>query len=526
MNKKSMFCLFLTIALLFSLSFIVFAEGNMPIGSINTGEMDMIPGKSVEKLAYGMAPENVYPFVYTGSPPSLHLNIDTSGCAVGKMYVFDKDTEEVIPIGNDTVEMYACTKDYLFYTTNDGRIFQTDYSGSFFVCLYATEQNEISKLISFGEYLYFIKGGNSVVIINTASNETSVVLSGYPVSSVFMFDDNQMIWRNEAGEPNYYNIDTGNNIVLANEHMVNCLVSLYIAPELDDAGTAVSINAIDSLANDVSFPLPEYPANPGYGLGVDNVLSRFTIRYAGSGECDGFAKYAHDRYLHIEDENRDTPSWEVNGINTEDHCDGIPFNSASVVVDFFESLHKGAFVRYTTNTDETPWDGRHSIVFDKIDPDNTGVWVYECNQDFQNGVGYRKYTFSQIFGQYSGTLYYVTHSFGNQMTFDNSSYHKVFCNRCDGYLRQAHPSRQSIIATKNTHTTSYSCCGGSQILSHTAVRQTAVNSTLNHRIYYSCCSGYVTESHSYSSGTCTVCGYTRGGSIVEPVGEDLECERA
>ena len=500
----------------------VYADGNISIGSITTDEMNVIPGKSNEKMAYGMAPDNIFPFVYKGYAPAETLDIDTNVCVIGSLYIFDIVSKELtnLQIGNETLECYASSKDHLYCVTVDGKIIKTDYSGSFFEYIYTSEENESYRPVVFGEYLSFIEGGNSIVIINTTTKEAETVLSGHTFSSMFMFDDNKIIWRDENGIPNYYNLTSDENTVLGNEYGVNCIIAPYISFETDEEETENSTYTLinfDPNTNDVSFPLPEYPAVPGTGFVPSTVLSYFTTNYAWSNECDGFAKYAHDRFLHIEDWSRQGPSWVANTATNPDYHENWQFASIESMKTFFASLTKGAFVRYVSVNDQTPSNGTHSIVFDRVDSSGLGIWVYECNQDGQCGVGYQYYPFTTIFGHYIRALYYVDHNFSTQKVFENASYHKYDCENCDGYLRQLHSNSQSVIVTQQVHNTNYSCCGVTKVSSHTAVRQSVATSTQNHRIYYSCCSGYITAVHSFSSGVCTVCGYVKGSNVVEPV---------
>lgn len=508
--------------LILRLFFVVYADGNISIGSITADEMDVIPGKSIGKLAYGMAPDNIFPFVYKGYTPAETLDIDTNICVIGTLYVFDMGTNELsqIQMANETLECYASSKDYLYCITVDGKILKTDYTGSFFECIYTSEVTDIYRPVVFGNYLAFIEGGNCIVIINTTTNEVESVASGYTVSSMFMFDDDKIIWRDEDGVPNYYNLTSEENTVLGNEYEVNCIISPYISCGADEEETENSTCTLinfDPDTNDVSIPLPEYSAVPGTGFVLNNALTHFTDNYASSNECDGFAKYAHDRFLHIEDWSRPGPSWVANTGTNPDYHENRQFSSLESMKAFFASLTKGAFVRYVSVNDETPSDGTHSIFFDKVDSSGLGIWVYECNQDGQCGVGYQYYPFATIFGHYIRALYYVDHDFSTQKVFENASYHKYNCENCDGYLRQLHSNPQRVIVTQQMHNTNYPCCGVTQVSSHTAVRQSVATSTQNHRIYYSCCSGYITAAHSFSSGICTVCGYVKGSNVVEPI---------
>lgn len=111
--------------------------------------------------------------------------------------------------------------------------------------------------------------------------------------------------------------------------------------------------------NNISFPLAEYPANI-YDI-YDNrevkngtyfkPLSWFHVNglegcsgsnckiYSGTGECEGFARYAHDVYMHTVDNDISFEDWL-----TSKHPGGkITFNSnIDVIKDFFMDLNTGA----------------------------------------------------------------------------------------------------------------------------------------------------------------------------------------
>ena len=107
------------------------AEG---MGSIDT-EIITSPVQeptSHEAMLYAMAPDHLYPFIYDGTPPSTWREIDTNDCVVGRLYVYDENTQDVTPIGDQIVTTHASNQDHLYYVTSDNLIVQADYSGSCF----------------------------------------------------------------------------------------------------------------------------------------------------------------------------------------------------------------------------------------------------------------------------------------------------------------------------------------------------------------------------------------------------------
>lgn len=224
---------------------------------------------------------------------------------------------------------------------------------------------------------------------------------------------------------------------------------------LTDDSSLPSINSLtpynltNTYRNDVSIPLPEYQSHPSrvdWNFQVP-MRSRFIDSegnckiYGNSNECDGFARYAHDRFWHI-DARYWGSTWSP---SHQDYKGSVTFVGPTVstddgisVKDFFDGLHRGAFIRYLTRS-----GSQHSIFFDNID--DTGIWVYECNQDAfyipnsgaHCGVDYQKYTFGYVYEHYPAIVYYVNHRL-LPAAVENTTYHIIECAFCEGYIRQQH----------------------------------------------------------------------------------------
>lgn len=227
----------------------------------------------------------------------------------------------------------------------------------------------------------------------------------------------------------------------------------------------------------------------------------------------------------MEDWTLTNPSWVINGTNTTDvHSavirwrdkdyqaainDGTYVDNAEVVVKFFQNLDRGSFIRYGKADVPSPSNGVHSIVFDKLLHDGTGIWVYEANQDGNCGVGYQMYTFTQIHKNYEHIMYYVERELASVLTYNNAERHAVGCVNCDGYLLQPHDDVTTQYLTINKHKISYHCCGGSVLEAHLDTTLSYICSQKGHIPSYDCCEADSTllQAHEYSNGRCSVCGY-------------------
>lgn len=454
-------------------------------------------------MKYALSPKHLYPFVYSGSAPSSWRDIDTSSCAVGKLYVYNETTNSTALIGDDDVVTFISTNQNIFYVTSDRTIIATDYCGSFFISIYKSDMGDISMIDAFGNYLYFVEGNSRVVVLDTISQSIYATVCSDSIMSAYMFSFDKLIWYRENGEAYYYDIMSNQSTPLLSSDNEAALLEEYPALETTDSlVTPLSSDVINNVGqpdnyNDIAFPLANYPAkkerrgytpsviysrflnNWEYDDPVPEVLNKKT--YAGGArECDGFAKYAHDVFWHIDDWDRPAPSWGTPGNYTADYHSSYSWNNKQEMIDFFEGLNRGAFVRYTSKSDDTPSDGTHSYVFDGIDADELGMWHYECNQDWKCGVGYQYYTYSLYYQNNKCVFHYVNHAPSqNTPVAYNVSRHAIPCENCDGYLLQPHTGTSSF----------------------------AQYNFARHKVQVSCCNGYALEYHVIAGNACFACGY-------------------
>lgn len=454
--------------------------------------------ETVAAMACAKAPDHLFPFVYEGSNPAPYLTINTANCVVGKLYVFDKNTNAVLPIADTGAGCIAATLEHLYFVDTNNNVVQTDYTGSFFTTVFEVGENEITYLHTYGQYVCVVENREIVTVINVPQQSAQTVMIGSDVYVMFLFDTDKLIWRNGAGDPFYYNITTGINTALEDEQQLSALLNPYLSTSTYADQRTYSVNSRSSGItaaeyNDVNFPLDEYPAILQYGFAeLAGVQSFFNDYYAGSHECDGFAKMAHDRFWHLY-QTRTMPSWQfADGSTTLDYHGATPAETGNSAYDpfadsdtvdistytkllaFFQSIDRGTFIRYISVYDDDPQNGNHSIVFDGLTEDGTGFYAYECNQKEElgrpNAVGYQIYNFYTILGHYIRILYYVEHVPTEAPVYYNSERHTVGCVNCDGYLRQTHTGTIEFTPYNSTkHFVSYSCCDGYEIQDHLIV---------------------------------------------------------
>lgn len=491
-KEKTVLSFLLIVAMVFAIALTALADGH-----ISTGDTTI--ASETNPYKYGTAPDGLYVFLYHGYNPYFADEIDTSDCELEHLYVHNQVTNEVLSISTQTVTAYTTTKDSLYYITEDQTIYKTDYSGSEHAVVYRCIEGYVRDISTYWDMLVLVVGDNKVLFLDTATGyiKDSFILTD--LDWVFMLSKFEVMVATMSGEYYVYQLSTKSLSEIESEVEANNRINQAV---LEASGAEKSLIARTIVAtsitpkvqeNDISFPLAAYPAtiydkNQVQNFNHQRPLSWFHVNgqegcsssncdsYAGTGECEGFARYAHDAYLHILDETITYSAWKTSrhAVETDYRFDG----SQDTYKTFFNNLKPGAYVRYGKDTDPSPENGAHSIVFVNID--ETGIWVYECNQAYDSdpshgcGVHYQYYTFERLARQYQFAAHYVNHSFTGGNTAMNYAKHRVECSMCYGYLVQSH-----------TGNTSY-----------------AYLNTSKHKVFFSCCNGYVLEPHDIAARMC------------------------
>ena len=355
---------------------------------------------------------------------------------------------------------------------------------------------------TYWDMLILIVGEDKLLFVDSITGTTEALLTLDDLDWVFMLSESEVVVATTTGEYYVYQSAAESLSRLDSEIEANNRINqaVFEASNVEN-NVGARIATFTSITtkvqeNDISFPLAAYPAivNSQYqNFNHPRPLSWFHVNgqegcsssncdsYAGTSECEGFARYAHDAYLHILDETISYSGWKTSrhSVETDYRFDG----SQDTYKTFFKNLKPGAYVRYGKDADPSPENGAHSIVFVNID--ETGIWVYECNQAYDSdpnhgcGVHYQYYTFERLARQYQFAAHYVNHSFTGGNTSMSSPKHRVECSMCSGYLMQ----------------------------SHTGSRSYAYLNPSKHKVFYSCCGGYVTEPHNMVLKMCLDCDY-------------------
>lgn len=538
--------------LVFLLVFFTAASAN---SFIDTEEMIITP--NVNPYEYGTSPDDLYVFLYRGYEPYLTIDIDTSGCIESRLYVFDAEINSVTEIFSQPVSLYTCTQDALFFVTTAQSVYKADYAGQNIEFLYQSVRGDISDLNSYLDTLYFIEDNSHITILNYNTGTPQTVWNCADLSWSFRLSPTELVAATVDEEHYLLDIATGTaseiGNMTANGLITAAVTSADAASEANESGMSLmayfSPSSIQQ-ENDVPLPLPEYPVTYGNTPNFQNGVYTDPIswfhkdgkegcdgesnckEYTETSECEGFARFAHDRYLHnVAPDETDYDAWFA----TYPRNGRRELNNVEVIEDFFADLNTGDYVRYGNYEDSTPSNGMHSIVF--VSMDAGGIWAYECNQkyyddlsadrkddhdadDFGCGIHLQYYTFSNIKARYNYVLYYITHNYSREDTYYSPAYHSVGCSHCVGYLLQKHDVVSATIVSTSQHYATFNCCGGNTATTlHTGTTLKSYYSKASHKVTATCCSGYVLANHTFqmdfsNRSVCTGCGYVKGALIV------------
>lgn len=457
---------------------------------------------AIDPYEYGTSPDGLFVFLYHGYSPYFTKELDTSACVIDRLYVHNQVTNQIIELSDQTIVRYTETKDALYYVTSDQTIYRTDYTGSSHTPLYQCNEGAIKDLSSYLNDLVLIENNNKVVFVNSSTGVAKTVLIYDNLDWIFILSNTKLMVATLSGEYFVYDFISQQIVNTVSETESNNLITQAVLSSTVSTTINLSLPASVSYAvttkvqeNDMTLPLAEYPATLGatpnfthgrptswfHVNGQEGCSSTNCATYTGTSECEGFARYAHDAYYHVADSTLGYTAWKTarHAVDTDFRFDG----SQDAYKSFFDGLRPGAYVRYGKDGVVTDLDGVHSIVFVNID--DNGIWVYECNQDYDDdpthgcGIHYQYYTFERLARQYQYATHYVDHFFGGGNTCNSTTKHTVECSMCSAYLVQ----------------------------SHTGIGTYTSQGIKGHKAAYNCCEGYIIEPHTIIGNTCVACGY-------------------
>ena len=507
LNAKKLMVVIMTCVLMSSLIIAAFA-----IPPIDMEEIVTSP--NINPYEYGTVPDEIYTFIYRGSAPYLSIDIDTTTCVLNRLYVYNKTDDSVVEISEQNVKEYTTTIDALFYVTESNEIYKSDYTGQCEEFIYRGDDDPVENMKCYYDMFVFTQGDN-IILMDLSTQTTQLLWTCSNIDYFFILSDTELLIVTTYEEFYIY------NILIAEPRAVDAEEFNYRLDQMrqtsediqcpDASVMVVYPGNLEYYENDVSFPLPEYPVNynenakyknyhypdPRSWFHIDSTLEGCDgeancARYAGAGECMGFARYAHDVYNHmldytITDSNPD--QWYAGKNMYRAYQDEygnwiFPYyfeNSVVKVRQFFANLETGNYVRYGHDEDNSIGNGIHSIVL--VGKDSNGIWVYECNQNYYKdldadringlpkshfgcGVHLQYHTYDVLAERYHFVVNYTNHTYSESPVYNGTTYHKVGCTCCAGYLREAHTGVTYQVYNQLRHRVTYTCCGESVLEAH------------------------------------------------------------
>ena len=503
---------------------------------------------------YGTPPDGMYVFIYHGSNPYYSLNIDLSQCILDRLYVYDEAQDIVVQVSDQCVSTYTATKNALFYITQTQELYKTDYDGSSHELLYMNNQSVLEALYSYLSILYFIENDSQIMFLDVTTKIAQPVIFYENIVWHFLLSETEILFATNDGNHFLYEILDKKLISInyqeASAKMTKAISGYTCIEEADASMMATTSSFSYTQVNDISIPLLAYPAfadasTPSSWFHVNGLEGCHLEReegseivvdrnqnckwYGGTRECEGFARFAHDAYYHL-DQITDYEAW----LELKHPGEQCVFDEDTVIIaSFFSQMNTGAYIRYAKKGDTSSEDGMHSIFFLCENESESGIWVYECNQAYRDegtggipdyygcGVFLRVYSYLEVARRYDSIIHYVNHSFLGNWTYADASTHIKVCNDCNAYVKQDHTSQACTFSSLTTHKKIYNCCGHTQWVSHNSNAQTvySIYSNAKHAVSFSCCNGYYLQEHVYvgtSNPKCKLCGKVKDIDIVMP----------
>lgn len=386
----------------------------------------------------GIAPENYLPFIYVENYPFSDV-IDCSRCQPGYLYVADLATHTVTLVVEEPVSSFTETTDYLFYVSQDNQIMRTDYVGETHDMIYTAQYGDLSSIEYYNNHLYFLDADYAVDFA-LSTNDTAIMIEVENAASIVPNGEGTFYIRNDAAEIFDFDVKTKKIARVMDEDWCESAISplakwdvLQNSEEQDEIRAALPIGPYYRL------PLPEYPTGSYFtNDGTPCVNHNNCRRYACTNQCDGFARYVHEKYNHKLGSAWSAPYEPAGDTSTAKKY--YRFTSDSELRLYFSTLSKSAYVRMSKDNaaNDSNGDGSHSFVY--IYHSTNGAYLYEANRDNKCGVQYHFRTFTDIRGAYPYGFKHVSHHYAKTGVNVSTDYHRVACTTsgCTAYIIDLH----------------------------------------------------------------------------------------
>lgn len=183
---------------------------------------------SEPEVDIGIAPEHLYPFVYTEAESWswFREQLLPYDYVSGYLYVENSRTDSVTQILNERVITFTGTSSYLYCITEDGRIVQTDYIGELCKELY-TYTKGYYPCIEYQNGRLVFMDGFSVIIMDAITGQWQDVGQAPGMVTVFPASENYLLMKDPDGKFYGFDIRNGKMIALTTNRMIDDLWDGY-----------------------------------------------------------------------------------------------------------------------------------------------------------------------------------------------------------------------------------------------------------------------------------------------------------
>lgn len=395
----------------------------------------------------GIAPENYLPFIYVENYPFSDV-IDCSQCQPGYLYVADLAAHTVTLVLDEPVSSFTETTDCLFYISQDNQIIRTDYAGETHDIIYTAQYGDLSSIEYYNNHLYFLDADYAVDFA-LSTNDTAIMIEVEDAASIVPNGEGTFYIRNDAAEIFDFDVKTQKMARVIDEDLCASAISpLANWDVLQNSEDKDEIRAALPAGSYYSLPLSEYPAGSYFtNDGNPCVNHNNCRRYACTNQCDGFARYVHEKYNHTPGSTWSAPYETAGDVSTAKKY--YRFTSDSELRLYISTLSKSAYVRMSKDNaaNDSNGDGSHSFVY--ISHTSSGVTMYEANRDNKCGVEYHFRTYANIRAAYPYGFKDVSHNYSSTGINASTDYHRIRCTTsgCAAFIIQPHQN----VATSTGH---------------------------------------------------------------------------
>lgn len=367
-------------------------------------------------------------------------------CEPGYLYVQDLITKEVWQVLDCQVDIFRVIERTIYCIVDGNKILRTDYWNAPAVTIYTAESGDLGDIEIYNDYLFFTED-DCVMRLNLETGAAEAVATCDGVINLYPVDDDSIAWISSDGSEHLYRMDTATDELICFDTL---LASQAMPVEVTTSLAASSQNtrAVDIPlypSTQITFPLSEYPHGSYFTQNGLACTSHVGCNYKTPGnckvyrssiQCEGFAKYAYDKYSH---RSASSP-WPSTG---DPHYSGGQIWSCPTDVElFFRALPYGSYLRLDRDLTDGN-NGNHSIVTAGVT--ESAIIIYDANYaEYPNYCIVQMYscTFSVYYERYECVTQRIVHSFTGTGIQNTSVNHVRMCaySGCGGYIIEPHAS--------------------------------------------------------------------------------------